>query len=511
MIARLTLRLGTRPSLLAMAQSRLVARELEHLHPHVQVELITVHTRGDHDRQTPLTEINDPGFFASELDAALLAGKVDFCVHSWKDLERKRPPEISLAAVPKRENPRDVILFGADVDDKIERGATLTIGSSSARRQINIGDFLPRALPCSRQPASIKFHPLRGPVDARLARIGPQAEADRLDGVVLALAGLARLWADPAGRAAIAPLLTEARWMILPLETCPTAAGQGALAIECRHADSGCLDLLKSLHHSPTATLLAHESAALRRHAGSSTHLAGATSISHPELGHVSFVRGRTSSDGTETIAAIESASRCDPGSFTKPYKAWSGGDWKQATQRTAISTKLPESGALFAAHWHALDGRALNSAIRCWTSGPTSWQKLAKQGIWVEGCADNLGFAACVTTLQTPVMQLPELAEWTALTHIDAVAGWRSSGIVRVLSSYALTATTATYANEQMNEYTHFYWSSARQYEHLKRWLPADAHHACGAGKTPAALRSAGLDDVQAFASRREWQQWLS
>ena len=80
------LRLGTRGSLLAMAQSRLVAAALQRLHPDVAVELVTVSTRGDRNLDVPLQDVRDPDFFSAELDEALLAGDVDFCVHSLKDL-----------------------------------------------------------------------------------------------------------------------------------------------------------------------------------------------------------------------------------------------------------------------------------------------------------------------------------------------------------------------------------------------------------------------------------------
>jgi len=510
MNSRSTLRLGTRPSLLAIAQSSLVARELERLHPGLTTELVTIDTRGDRDRQTPLSEVSDPGFFASELDDALLSRTVDFCVHSWKDLERARPAGIQLAAVPQRADPRDVILFRAEVIDKLTRGETLTVGSSSARRQINTGDFLVHALPRFGKLPTVEFHPLRGPVDERVARIGQAARATALDGVVLALAGLTRLWADSDGRAAIAPHLRQARWMVLPLEACPTASGQGALAIECRNEDTRCLELLKALHHKDTADLLARESALLARYADTDPALLGVSSISHPELGQVSFVRGRTGEEQPKTIVATESSSIAAAEKHQMPRKAWSGEDWNKHTQRQTLATKLPTSGALFAAHWHALDRQPLDASVRCWTSGTASWRKLAEQGIWVEGCADNLGFAASTALLQTPVMQLPDLQDWVVLTHTDALDGWQSSGVREVRASYSLTPTPRNIDTSQLKNYTHFYWSSARQYEYFKAWLPTDAHHACGAGKTPTALRVAGLDNVQTFASRREWQQWL-
>jgi hypothetical protein len=150
---------------------------------------------------------------------------------------------------------------------------------------------------------------------------------------------------------------------------------------------------------------------------------------------------------------------------------------------------------------------------VRYWTSGVTSWLRLARQGIWIEGCADNLGFESIKTTLQEPVLKLPELQRWTALTHEDAVSSWADSGIRIALGSYRSRVDPESQSNfgQQLAACKYFFWSSARQYENLKDWIPADANHACGTGKTLRALRATGLKDVQAFASRREWQAWLS
>ena len=108
------LRLGTRGSLLAMAQSRLVASALQRLHPDRPVDVMTVSTRGDRNLGVPLQDVRDPDFFSAELDEALLAGDVDFCVHSLKDLPAVRHAGIVRAALPSRENPRDVIVWRRD-------------------------------------------------------------------------------------------------------------------------------------------------------------------------------------------------------------------------------------------------------------------------------------------------------------------------------------------------------------------------------------------------------------
>src|SRR6202044_556574 len=141
------LKLGTRRSALARAQSAAVAHQLQQLHPGLTVELVGIETRGDRILDTPLSSVEGKEFFTDELDAALLAGRVDFTVHSYKDLSLERSARLLLAAVPRRELPHDMALFAADVPQRLAAGHELLIGSSSPRRASFVAEFLQRRLP----------------------------------------------------------------------------------------------------------------------------------------------------------------------------------------------------------------------------------------------------------------------------------------------------------------------------------------------------------------------------
>src|SRR5262249_39611686 len=131
-------------------------------------------------------------------DIALRERRVDFTVHSLKDLALDRPPDFALAAVPKRANPRDLALFAPDVPQRLAAGASLRVGTSSPRRAELLPPFLARALPHAAQ-GKLMLENLRGNVDSRLRRLHePRGSERQLDGVVLAMAGLARLYADTA-------------------------------------------------------------------------------------------------------------------------------------------------------------------------------------------------------------------------------------------------------------------------------------------------------------------------
>lgn len=229
-----TLRLGTRASTLATTQSRQVAETLtERLG--VRVELVNVRTEGDTNR-APLATLGGTGVFVSALREALLAGEVDVAVHSLKDLPTGPDAGIALAAVPPREDPRDV-LVARDGLTLGELPAGSRIGTGSPRRVAQLG-----ALGLGTQCVE-----LRGNVDSRIRRV---AEGD-LDGVVLARAGLARL-----GRA------DEATEVLDPLQMLP-APGQGALAVECRADDTELVELLSVLDDPDTRACVTAERAVL--------------------------------------------------------------------------------------------------------------------------------------------------------------------------------------------------------------------------------------------------------
>jgi hydroxymethylbilane synthase len=498
------LRLGTRGSPLALAQSRLTVNALRRAHPDLKVELITLETPGDRDQQTALFDVKDTNFFSADLDSALNDHRVDFCVHSVKDLATDRPAEIVRAAMPPRENPRDVVVFRGNIIERLKQGRLIRIGSSSERRRQNVERFLTAALPQFNGQPRLHFSALRGAVDRRLTRIHrAEDEPEALDGVVLALAGLNRLSQDPLGKKIVTPLLTGARWMVLPPSACPAAAGQGALALECRRDDDATRSLLRTLHDPVTETLIRRELKYIKNCTDSERSGLGVTAINTDALGPVLYARG------PQLDEAIWDCPPAPAGAIP-----WDG---RQAYrpeqfQWLPIPVSIQASDTLFIAHWHAVTKFvSIHEATRIWVSGVKSWRQLAARGLWVEGCADNLGFADIVPTLASAALGLPALKDWTVLTHRDAKPGWHDTGPGRIVATYApVSSTQAAGLEATVRNATHFFWGSAGQYSALKAWVPANAHHACGVGKTAAALRALGLSELQSFPSRKEWQSWL-
>ncbi|MGH3320177.1 MAG: hydroxymethylbilane synthase [Streptosporangiaceae bacterium] len=230
------LRIGTRRSALAMAQARSVGDGLARAGRHA--EIVGVTTQGDRTSAS-LAQIGGTGVFVSVLRDRLLAGDIDVAVHSLKDLPTELAPGLRVAAVPPREDPRDVL---AARDGKAGRAFRelpegSRVGTGSPRRTAQLRLARP----------DLKIEDLRGNVDTRLAKVA----AGELDAVVLARAGLARL-----GR------LDEATEALDPDLMVP-APGQGALAVECRGDDHGTARLLGVLDDSPTRAAVTAERAVL--------------------------------------------------------------------------------------------------------------------------------------------------------------------------------------------------------------------------------------------------------
>jgi hydroxymethylbilane synthase len=519
------LKLGTRRSALARAQSAAVARQLEQLHPGLNVELVGIETRGDRILDTPLSSVEGKEFFTDELDAALLGGAVDFTVHSYKDLSLERSARLLLAAVPRRQQPHDIALFSADVSERLAAGHELIIGSSSPRRAAFVPDFLQRVLPRRaadrRELARVRLVDLRGNVDSRLRRLRePRGSTRHLDGIVLAFAGLARLWADGAGQVLLHELLPALPRMLLPLSQCPAAPAQGALAIECRREDEQTAALLRSIDDAPTRRAVEVERSLLALRGGGCHQRFGATQIELPGVGTLLYQRA-----ASDTGAPLESDSAQLQWTPEQPLDAPKGNvvpwDGSQAAKSSVepieagiarSAQRLKSAAALFVAHRRALpggDSLQINSAAHIWVPGIDTWQALAARGVWVEGCAEGLGFAALEPMLAEPLLQLPARDHWTVLTRLDAVGGWPAC---EVIATYRYCdADTAGEADQAPPaNATHLYWSSSAQFDRWCALVAPGAQHACGAGKTYEHLRRAGVQNLRAFPQPAHWRQWL-
>ncbi|MSQ12670.1 MAG: hydroxymethylbilane synthase [Dehalococcoidia bacterium] len=235
-----TFTLGTRGSRLALVQTEEVLRELRRHHPGREFQVKVIKTRGDVDTVTPLLTLGR-GVFSSEIERELQDRRIDLAVHSLKDLPGTLPSGLTIAALPERADPRDVLVSRSGaVLAKLASGAL--VGTSSPRRTALVMEVRP----------DLCTEPVRGNVDTRVRKV----MAGEYDALVLAAAGLLRL-----GQADV---VTE----YLDPERFIPAIGQGTLAVEIREDDAELVDLLRSLDHGPTRMATTAERSFLRHVGG---------------------------------------------------------------------------------------------------------------------------------------------------------------------------------------------------------------------------------------------------
>lgn len=233
------MRIGSRGSALALWQSNFVRDRLREAHDGLDIDIEIIHTTGDRILDVPLAKIGDKGLFTKELDRALLDGRVDFAVHSLKDVPTRIEPGLVLAAVGEREDPSDALIVAPGRPARLielPRGAR--IGTSSLRRRAQLLALR----------NDVEVLDLRGNVDTRLAQVAD----GKYDAIILALAGIKRLgFADRAS-----DILGGELWL--------PAVGQGALGIICRADDQPTRAVLSVLDDQATHRATAAERAFLR-------------------------------------------------------------------------------------------------------------------------------------------------------------------------------------------------------------------------------------------------------
>ena len=270
-----TLRIGTRRSRLALAQTRLVADLLRRNEPDINVEIVELSSLGDERPDAPLTGALGVGVFTSRIQKALLDGVVDIAVHSLKDLPVRGTPGIELAAVPAREDPWDA-LVSRDGLTLRELPAGASVGTGSPRRAAQIK--------LVRKDMIVK--PLRGNVETRVRKL----DDGEVDAAVLACAGLIRLQLEDR----IGERLNCLAFLPAP--------GQGALAVETRESDQEATELLKRLDDSDLRACINAERAFLEVLGGGCRHPAGAlATVANGRLELQSGIYGETATTTTVT------------------------------------------------------------------------------------------------------------------------------------------------------------------------------------------------------------------
>ena len=224
------LRIGTRGSPMALAQTGMVRDKIVAANPGLETQIVVVTTVADKILDRPLAEIGGKGLFTKELEQALFADEVDVAVHSMKDVETWLPDGLVIACILERDDPRDAFLSASEAMGLDDLPAGGRVGTSSLRRGAQV---------LMRRP-DLKIVPLRGNANTRMRKL----ESGECDATLLALAGLQRLGMEDVAKS------------VLSVEEMLPAVSQGALGIECREGDEAVRALLAPIACATTTTAL---------------------------------------------------------------------------------------------------------------------------------------------------------------------------------------------------------------------------------------------------------------
>lgn len=235
------IKVGTRKSPLAMYQTNWVVNELKQIDPKLDIEIVQMSTKGDQILNKALSKTGEKSLFTKELEDALIDERVDIVVNSLKDMPSTLPPNLTISAVSKREDPRDAVLMHPRNKGKYlcDLPAGAVVGTSSLRRVAQLKKAYP----------DLRFKSIRGNLNTRLRKLD---EGEHFEALILAVAGVVRMgWKERISQ-------------ILEPTECLYAIGQGALAVETRANDPDCIKLVSSLHCKDTVLKTIAERAFLK-------------------------------------------------------------------------------------------------------------------------------------------------------------------------------------------------------------------------------------------------------
>jgi hydroxymethylbilane synthase len=267
-----TIRVGTRGSRLAIAQTEIALVALRKAHSQVRFEVIPISTKGDVDKR-PLFTLDEKGIFEKEVNEAVKQGDVDFAVHSLKDIPSDLSDDLSVACIPKRASPNDVLVTdnGQKLKDLVPGSV---VGTSSLRRAVQLTKTRP----------DLNVRPIRGNVETRVKKV----ISGEYDAAVLAEAGLARLGMKD---------VIAQRFSIRDFVPAP---GQGAIAIVCRRDHTKLAGMLQQIEDRHSRTAVLAERALIRKIEGGCRFPVGAVAITNDD--EITLYASVFSADGKQSI-----------------------------------------------------------------------------------------------------------------------------------------------------------------------------------------------------------------
>ena len=493
-----TLKIVSRKSPLARIQALLVAEKIAQSSPDIQIQHLFKSTLGDADLTTPLNKMPDIGVFTNDIRDDLLSGEADIAVHSWKDLPVELEEGTEIVGTTERADMRDMLFLKKGSMQKKD----LIVLSSSPRREKNLSNFLPIALPFQ---TKISFKDVRGNIHTRLKKLIEGEE----DALVVAKAAIDRFIRSKSDefkneKEELLEIMESLNWMVLPISQNPCAAAKGALAIEARQNDGAMKEVIAKISNQSDFNAVEVERSLLKSYGGGCHQKIGVSNESL-KSGNVLTVKGETE-DGKEISERSFNADATDgyfdsvnAENFFPKDKTEQQFFKREPLSEANERIKALKNYGIYVSRSNTLETpNLIDKSNIIWTSGIDTWKSLAKKGYWVNGSSDSLGEDN--SKEESPFKKV----NWLKISHKDNLDYSKE-----LLATYKLTPLDIS---SRLKECEYFYWMSASSFKLATKQYPEiiKRNNACGLGKT-FDLIQAVAPNTSAFLSYENWKEEIS
>jgi len=454
--------IASRKSDLARLQAYAVGEAITNKFPEVQVEYHFRESLGDKNLEDPLWKMPEKGVFTEDFTKGLEGGEFDAVVHSWKDLPTEERVNSEIIATLPRADMRDLLLVKKSA---VSDTKTFQVLTSSPRRVYNLSQHLRALLPF--EVEDILFEPVRGNIQTRVQKL----HDGKMHALVVAKAAIDRLFASKnpefaETQAALKKCFSRFYWMVLPLSLNPTAAAQGALAIEIKKGREDLRKIFQALNCPTTFEAVTEERDMLKGWGGGCHQKIGVSVLPRP-YGKIIFAKGEQSNGKKIEIEDLQNSGvNLDGQGVDSERYQW--------FERQVLP--VDENHVSVNAHWVSKSD-AFPVAVKpdpqtnlVWVSGIKTWHSLARRGVWVNGSSESLG--------EREDMRLDALdilpRQWGKWTHEDG----EDFANGQTLRTYRLVPKSSPPKLDESAQ--HFFWSSGSSFrEALKHypWLINKTH----------------------------------
>jgi porphobilinogen deaminase len=405
-------------------------------------------------------------------------------------------------AIIDRELLHDVAIFNETVIEKIKNGEKIIIGTSSPRRSNMATGFLQKALPkLAEQPVIIEAQSIRGNVDTRLQKL----HNGNYDGIILAAAGLNRLLQYEPAKEKVSTLLKNKKLMLLPLFECPPAAGQGAIVAETNKTNTDAGAILNAINNASLTNAIAKERVYAQRYGYGCSQQFG---VFHLEAPATSFTYASGMDGAAVAFTEWDLATTLN----TEGKKIFSATDhMKDLFDYIFLDDIILDGSAkmFFVSSHKAIHSEKIKNTLqqkKVWAAGTKTWYDLAKKGIWVEGCADGLGYEFLWPVFKSPLINI-EPGTIQIITNTSSELNWKAEGI-NTVGTYELKNNLSEEIKNLIAGADIIFWTNFQQYQLCKPFLKKNVEHVCPSGRTAKLLMKEGIQPI-IFPTIKAFNDW--